>query len=98
MAIDMRKARCAVGCGGPYAIAKSGLEPGCRHPWHISWLPKGFAPTREDFIICLVAEPPGEDWSDYGLARGERPPLVEAICSAIEALQSGEKGGGNERS
>jgi hypothetical protein len=84
-----REACCSVGLGGPYEIATSGLEPGCRHPWHISWLPKGYAPTPDDFIVCLIAEPPGEDWSEYGLSRGLRPPLVEAVCAAIEAAMRG---------
>lgn len=84
----MREPCCAVGTGGPFVIPPSGLEPGCRHPWHISWLPKGFATTPEDYIIAVIAEPAGEDWSIYGFGRGERPPLIEAICAAIESTLS----------
>lgn len=80
----VRGACCSVGYGGPYEIAKYGLEPGCKHPYHISWLPNGYAPTHDDYIICLVACPPKENWDHFGLAKGERPPLIEAICSAIE--------------
>lgn len=92
-----KRGRCAVGYGGPYEIAINGLEPGCKRPWHISWLPKGYAPTRDDFVICLVAEPPGGNWDQYGLARGERPPMIEAICTVIEeqmATFSGRPPGG----
>jgi hypothetical protein len=76
---------CSVGTGGAYRIAAHGLEPGCDSPWHISWLPKGYAPTHDDYVICLVARPPDEDWSECGLSEGNRPPLVQAICNAIEA-------------
>lgn len=75
---------CSVGIGGPYSIAVHGLEPGCHVPWHITWLPNGYAPTPDDYVVCLVAQPPGEDWSRYSLSRGERPPLIEAVCAAIE--------------
>ncbi len=78
-----RKAHCAVGRGG-FEIPKSGLQPGCEYPWHIAWLPKGYGPTHGDYIICLVAKPPDEDWSNFRLRRGKRPPLIEAICEAIE--------------
>lgn len=80
----MREPCCSVGYGGDYEICAHGLESGCKRPWHISWLPKGYGPTRDDFIICLVAVPPGDDWSRYGLAKGKRPPIIEAICVAIE--------------
>lgn len=79
-----RSACCAVGYGGGYRIQPSGLDPGCKDPWHISWLPHGYAPTKDDFVICLVAQPPGEDWSESSLGRGERPPLIEKVCATIE--------------
>ncbi len=79
-----RNGHCAVGTGGPFEIASSGLEPGCRRPWHIVWLPKGYAPTRDDYCICLVAKPPDEDWSESGVGEGNLPPLIEAICKAID--------------
>jgi hypothetical protein len=75
---------CSVGFGGPYQIAWSGLDPGCNHPWHISWLPHGYGPTKDDYVICLIAPPPTEDWSKFGLGSGERPPLIDAIIKAIE--------------
>ncbi len=84
-----REACCTVGFGGDYRIAAHGLEPGCHHPWHITWLPKGYGPTREDYVICLVAQPPNEDWEQYGLSKGKRPPLIEAICAAIETHMKG---------
>lgn len=90
MADTLTKGRCSVGFGGNYSVPPDGLMPGCRHPWHITWLPHGYAPTADDFVVCVVAEPPGADWSEYGLSAGIRPPLIEAICSAIEAAnQSG---------
>ncbi len=79
-----RNGRCAVGTGGTFEIAKSGLEPGCSDPWHIVWLPNGYAPTRDDYCICLVAKPPDEDWSELGFQKGTRPSLIEAICKAID--------------
>lgn len=81
---EMKEGHCTVGRGGPYQIAKSGLEPGCEYPWHILWLPKGYAPTHNDYCICLIAKPPDEDWSEFGVKRGKRPPLIDAICEAIE--------------
>jgi hypothetical protein len=70
-----------VGYGGPYAVPDDGgFDPGSREVYHITWLPKGFAPTADMRVLCVVAEPPGEDWSAYGFGRGERPPMIEAIC------------------
>ncbi len=73
------------GCGGDYRIPASGLDPGYRWPWHISWLPKGYAVTEDDRVVCVVAPPHDEDWSDIE----GRPPLVEAICEAIERYMIG---------
>lgn len=86
-----REPCCSVGVGGDYKIAAMGLDSGCSSPWHISWLPKGYAPTHDDFVICLVAEPPGEDWSEYGLKEGTRPPLVQAVVDAIESHMAAKK-------
>ncbi len=82
--MDQKDGCCAVGIGGPYEIANCGLEPGCKYPWHIIWLPNGYGITPDDYCICLVAKPPGEDWSQFSLEKGRRPPLIEAICEAVE--------------
>jgi hypothetical protein len=86
-----RTACCSVGLGGPYEIPESGDDHGCKYPWHICWLPKGYAVTPNDYVICLVAEPPDEDWEKFGLGKGSRPPLIEAICKTIENYMLGRQ-------
>lgn len=51
--------------------------------WLVTWLPKGYAPTMLDRLICAFPDPEGL-WDDYGLSEGKRPPLIEAAVKAIE--------------
>lgn len=50
--------------------------------WYITWLPKGYAPTKEDELVCAV--PDKGNWDSFGLREGEHPPLIQAICAAVE--------------
>jgi hypothetical protein len=72
----MRSPCCSVGYGGE--------NPDLT--WHIHWLPKGYAITAADRFVCAFAEPEDGSWEGYGLAAGKRPPLIEAVCAAIETF------------
>lgn len=73
----MHEPCCTVGFSGSDHFPKGAT-------WYVTWLPKGYAPTTEDRLICAFPDPTGE-WSDYGLKEGKRPPLIEAVVTAIEA-------------
>lgn len=72
----MRGPCCSVGYGGDY--------PNLR--WRVAWLPKGYAITAEDRFVCGFADPGDGSWDEYGLSAGKRPPLIEAVCAAIETF------------
>lgn len=61
--------------------------------WFVTWLPRGYAPTPDDRLIC--AFPDQEEWGDnYTLRAGNRPPMIEAVCTAItEALRTAREDG-----
>lgn len=52
--------------------------------WMLHWLPKGYAPTKEDRLLGVFFDTDGR-WNDYGLG-GKRPlpPLLAAVKKAIE--------------
>ena len=54
-----------------------------RECWEIYWLPKGYGPTHEDRQVCTVYFESSDD-ERHGLAKGKRPPIVEAVCDAVE--------------
>ena len=72
-----REPCCTISYSGSVHFPKGGT-------WYIWWLPKGYAPTDEDVMICALPEQNG--WEAYGLSRGERPPLVQAVVDVIEAF------------
>lgn len=53
--------------------------------WYVTWLPKGYAPTNEDQLVCAF---PDQGWDEYGLGEGKRPPLIQAVVEAIEKYYS----------
>lgn len=75
---SVRKGCVAVGYGGEVGAA----------PWHVMWLPKGYAVTAGDRMVCYFAEPQNSWSKSYGLKEGHRPPLIEAVCKAIEQFMA----------
>lgn len=50
--------------------------------WRIDFLPKGYGITANDFHVLSLPHIPA--WDEYGLGKGERPPLIEKIVKVIE--------------
>jgi len=73
---DKREPCCTVSFSGSEHFPKCAT-------WYVTWLPKGYAPTSSDRLVCALPDPTGE-WSNYGLRAGERPPLIEALVKTIE--------------
>lgn len=80
--ITGRKPCCSVGYGGNYKIIGDAFGPECRNPYHLTWLPKGYGPSYDQYCIGLIREPIGENWDSIGLGQA---PLLAAICQVIEA-------------
>lgn len=56
--------------------------------WYVWWLPRGYATTPEDRILCAF---PDQGWNEYGLGgQLPRPPLIEAVCKRIEQFMKDE--------
>jgi len=74
-----RRPRVSIGAGGDYQIDG-------RHAWHLMWLPKGYGPSLDDFVVCTVACPPHEKEQKWWrmMQIGQRPALLQAIAEAIE--------------
>lgn len=74
----MREPCCSVGLSGESRFPR-GVT------WYVTWLPKGYAPTFEDRMVCAFPAPLDGSWDDCSLSKGKRPPIIEAVCAAIEA-------------
>lgn len=75
-----RKPCVSIGAGGPYEIEG-------RHAWHFTYLPKGYGPSLDQFVVCTVACPPHENEGKWWRTRyvGQNPELLAVIQDAIEA-------------
>lgn len=76
-----REACVSVGYTG---CEKNGHIPG-GPIWVIEWLPRGYAPTKEDRKLAVFFDTDGA-WEGYGLG-GKRPlpPLLQAVKETIES-------------
>ena len=73
----MQEPCCTVG----YSICeKNGHIPG-GPLWTVEWLPKGYAVSLEDRLICTFFDT-GCLWDEFGPKNP--PPLIKAVCRAIE--------------
>lgn len=77
----MREPCCTVGLT---SYEKQGHIPGGLI-WTVTWLPKGFGPSMQDRLICTFFDTEGR-WPTerFGLQMETRPPLIRAVCDAIE--------------
>lgn len=73
----MRKPHCTVGYTG---CKKNGHIPG-GPLWTVTWLPKGYAVTLEDRLICTFFDTE-HTWDEFGPKNP--PPLIKVVCKAIE--------------
>ncbi len=70
------KGVCSVGYGSSQYLPIGGA-------WHFTWLPKGYGPSLDQIEIAVLAD--FDATADkYGLGKGERHPLAEAIAKAIQ--------------
>jgi len=62
---------------------KSGHIPG-GPIWMLSWLPKGYAPTREDRLLAVFFDTDGS-WDEAGLGdSAPLPPLLAVVQKAVQ--------------
>lgn len=81
----MRAGCCTVSFGGLQGFP-TGHVGYSAWGWEIVWLPKGYAPTPDDKPICAFPNPTDGSWDEYGLGKGRRPPIIEAVCELVEQL------------
>ncbi len=74
-----REPKCSVGYGGDPITG-----------WRLTWLPKGYGPTPEDRLVCVVADPVGEEWHD-GYTFNDPHPLIAVIRDAITAYYTQQR-------
>lgn len=74
----MREPCCTVGYTG---CEKNGHIPG-GPLWTVEWLPKGYAVTLEDRLICTFFDT--DHLWDGKFGPKSPPPLIKAVCKAIE--------------
>ena len=56
------------------------IKPSGMYTFH--WLPKGYGPSMEDRMMCVLFD--GDRDLESRLGKGERHPLIEKIATAIE--------------
>ena len=50
--------------------------------WTITYLPKGYGPSREDRFVCAFAH--RYEWGCFGICEGQRPPEIDVVVKALD--------------